>query len=365
MVFRAKLYTVCTVICLGNGEESLELRLNDFDYELPEELIAQKPMEKRDESRLLVYHRDTRLIEHRIFKDITEYLKPGDCLVLNDTRVIPARLLGEKAGTGGRMEFVLLSRVEGDTWRVLVKPGKRAKVGNSFVFGNGLLKAEVISVTEEGGRLVRFYYRGIFEEILDKVGMMPLPPYIHEKLKDKERYQTVYAIHQGSVAAPTAGLHFTPELLDKIRDMGVITAKITLHVGIGTFRPVKAEDITAHKMHEEIFEITREAADTINKAKEAGGRIIAIGTTTTRTLESTADNSGRISHGHGGTSIFIYPGYRFRATDALITNFHLPKSTLIMLISALAGREEVLEVYREAVRKGYRFFSFGDAMLIL
>jgi len=341
------------------------LELKDFDYELPEELIAQTPLEKRDESRLLVYNRDTGLIEHKIFKDITEYLRPGDCLVLNDTRVIPARLLGEKEGTGGRMEFVLLSRVEGDIWRVMVKPGKRAKTGSFFVFGSGLLRAEVLSITEEGGRLVRFHYQGIFEEVLDKAGIMPLPPYIHEELKDRERYQTVYAMHQGSAAAPTAGLHFTPELLDRIRGMGVITVKVTLHVGIGTFRPVKTENILEHKMHEEVYEITREAADAINRAKEAGGRIIAVGTTTTRTLESSVDSSGRIVPGHGATDIFIYPGYRFKAIDALITNFHLPKSTLIMLVSALAGREEVLKAYGEAVREGYRFFSFGDAMFIL
>jgi len=340
------------------------LKVSDFDYELPEELIAQTPLEKRDESRLLVYHRNSKKIEHRVFKEIGEYLNPGDCLVINDTKVLPARLLGHKEETGGKMEFVLLNREKEDTWRVLVKPGRRAQIGTRFVFGDGLLKAEVLSVTEEGGRIVRFFYDGIFEEVLDRVGIMPLPPYIHEELKDKNRYQTVYARYEGSAAAPTAGLHFTPELLKQLEDKGVIIARVTLHVGLGTFRPVKAENVQEHKMHKEVYEVSRAAADLINGARQAGKRIIAVGTTSLRTLESVADDNGVIHPGKGETGIFIYPGYRFKAIDALITNFHLPKSTLLMLISALAGREEILKVYEEAIAERYRFFSFGDAMFI-
>ncbi|HHY82330.1 MAG TPA: tRNA preQ1(34) S-adenosylmethionine ribosyltransferase-isomerase QueA [Clostridiales bacterium] len=340
------------------------MKVSDFDYELPEELIAQTPLEKRDESRLLVYHRKSKVIEHRVFKEIGEYLYPGDCLVINDTKVIPARLLGNREDTGGKIEFVLLNREEGDTWRVLVKPGRRAQIGTRFVFGDGLLKAEVLSKTEEGGRIVRFFFDGVFEEVLDRVGIMPLPPYIHEELKDKNRYQTVYARYEGSAAAPTAGLHFTPELLKQLEDKGVIIARVTLHVGLGTFRPVKAENIEEHKMHEEVYDVSQEAADCINGARKAGNRIIAVGTTSLRTLESIADESGVIHSGKGETGIFIYPGYRFKVTDALITNFHLPKSTLLMLVSALAGREEILKVYEEAISERYRFFSFGDAMFI-
>ncbi len=340
------------------------MKASDFDYELPEDLIAQSPLDKRDASRLLVYHRDNKRIEHRIFKDILAYLNPGDCLVLNNTRVMPARLLGENEATGGQMEFVLLSRVDGDVWRVLVRPGKKARIGGFFVFGAGLLRAEVLSTTEEGGRLVRFFYTGVFEEVLDRVGIMPLPPYIHEELKDKERYQTVYAVHQGSAAAPTAGLHFTPELLKALKDKGIEIAYLTLHVGIGTFRPVKVENVEEHRMHEEVYEVPVEAAQTINRTKAEGGRVIAVGTTSARTLESVVDAFGQIHSGSGETGIFIYPGYHYQVVDALITNFHLPKSTLMMLVSALAGREEILGVYREAVLQRYRFFSFGDAMLI-
>ena len=341
------------------------MKVSDFDYELPEELIAQTPLDKRDESRLLVYHRATKTMEHRVFRDIAEYLNSGDCLVINDTKVIPARLLGEREDTGGKMEFVLLRREEGDTWRVLVKPGKRAHIGTRFVFGNGLLKAEVLSVTEEGGRIVRFFYEGVFEEVLDQVGLMPLPPYIHEELKDKDRYQTVYAKYKGSAAAPTAGLHFTPELLERLTDKDVVIARITLHVGIGTFRPVKVEDVQDHIMHKEVYQVTEQAAMQINAAKASGKRIISVGTTSLRTLESVADGNGAVHAGSGETGIFIYPGYRFKIVDALITNFHLPKSTLLMLVSALAGREEMLAVYREAISLRYRFFSFGDAMFII
>ena len=344
--------------------EKPALKVSDFDYELPKELIAQSPSEKRDESRLLVYHRFTKKTEHRIFRDIVDYLNPGDCLVINDTKVLPARLLGKKEDTGGKMEFVLLRRESEDTWRVLVKPGKRARIGTKFVFGDGLLKAEVLSETEEGGRLVRFFYDGVFEEILDKVGVMPLPPYIHKKLKDPNRYQTVYAKQEGSAAAPTAGLHFTPELLDRLQEKGIVIARITLHVGIGTFRPVKVDNVRDHKMHREVYEVTEAAARQINAAKASGKRAVSVGTTSLRTLESVADENGVVHSGRGETGIFIYPGYRFRIIDALITNFHLPKSTLLMLVSALAGREEMLAVYREAISLRYRFFSFGDAMFI-
>jgi len=340
------------------------LKVTDFDYELPEELIAQTPLEKRDESKLLVFHRKSKQIEHRLFRDIKEYLYPGDCLVINDTKVLPARLIGQREDTGGKMEFVLLRREKQDTWRVLVKPGKRAQIGTRFMFGNGLLKAEVLSVTEEGGRIVRFFFEGIFEEVLDKVGLMPLPPYIHKELLDKNRYQTVYARYKGSAAAPTAGLHFTPELLKQVEEKGVQIASVTLHVGLGTFRPVKVDDIQKHVMHKEVYEVSPEAAQIINDAKKAGNRIIAVGTTSLRTLESVADHNGFVKSGKGETGIFIYPGYQMKAVDALITNFHLPKSTLLMLVCALAGREEILNVYREAIARQYRFFSFGDAMFI-
>lgn len=340
------------------------MKVSDFDYSLPEELIAQRPIDKRDESRLLVYNKADGSIEHRVFKDIAEYLHEGDCLVLNDTKVIPARLLGKKEDTGGSMEFVLLGRQNDDVWRVLVRPGRRAQIGTRFVFADGLLRAEVLDKTEEGGRLVRFFYDGVFEEVLDKAGIMPLPPYIHEELKDRDRYQTVYARHSGSAAAPTAGLHFTPELLQKITRSGVKVAKVTLHVGIGTFRPVKTENLEDHIMHEEVYNVDASAADIINRTKEAGGRVIAVGTTSLRTIESIADTRGYIKPCTGSTDIFIYPGYKFKVTDALITNFHLPKSTLLMLVSALAGREEILRIYSEAIEKRYRFFSFGDAMFI-
>lgn len=340
------------------------MKVSDFDYELPEELIAQTPLDKRDESRLLVYHRNTKAVEHCIFRNIEDFLLPGDCLVVNDTKVIPARLLGYREDTGGRMEFVLLSRENDDTWRVLVKPGRRAKIGSRFLFGDGLLKAEVLDKTEEGGRIVRFFFDGVFEEVLDQAGIMPLPPYIHEELKDKNRYQTVYARHSGSAAAPTAGLHFTPELLKRLKEKGVNFAKVTLHVGLGTFRPVKVENIQEHIMHKEKFEVSREAAEVINEAKRSGKRIIAVGTTSLRTLESISDDNGMIHAGSGETGIFIYPGYRFKVVDALITNFHLPRSTLLMLVSAMTGREEILQVYQEAIARRYRFFSFGDAMFI-
>lgn len=340
------------------------MKVSDFDYQLPEELIAQTPLEKRDESRLLVYHRLSKKTEHRVFKDIVHYLNPGDCLVINDTKVLPARLLGEREGTGGKMEFVLLQRETDNTWRVLVKPGRRAHIGARFTFGNGLLKAEVLKATEEGGRIVRFFFDGVFEEVLDKVGIMPLPPYIHEELKDKNRYQTVYAKYEGSAAAPTAGLHFTPELLQRLEEKGVEIARVTLHVGLGTFRPVKVDNILEHTMHKEVYEVTEKAAKQINQAKASGKRVIAVGTTSLRTLESVADEYGVVHAEKGETGIFIYPGYRFKVIDALITNFHLPKSTLLMLVSALAGREEILRVYREAIALRYRFFSFGDAMFI-
>ncbi|HZK33983.1 MAG TPA: tRNA preQ1(34) S-adenosylmethionine ribosyltransferase-isomerase QueA [Bacillota bacterium] len=340
------------------------MKVSDFNYRLPEELIGQTPIEKRDESRLLVYDKSKRKPEHKVFKDISQYLRKGDCLVINDTKVIPARLLGKRENTGGAMEFVLLSSIEKNMWRVLVKPGKRARIGTRFVFANGDLRAEIISKTQEGGRIVRFYYDGIFEELLDRAGIMPLPPYIHAELKDKNRYQTVYAQHDGSAAAPTAGLHFTPDLLKQIEAMGVNVAKITLHVGIGTFRPVKTESLEEHKMHEEAYQVDQRAADIINNTRKRGSRVIAVGTTSLRTIESVADDRGYVRAGSGVTDIFIYPGYRFKATDALITNFHLPKSTLLMLVSALVGREEIQKIYKEAIDKGYSFFSFGDAMFL-
>jgi len=342
------------------------LKVEDFDYYLPEELIAQSPAEKRDESRLLVYHRDTGKIEHRIFRDVIEYLNKGDCLVINDTRVIPARLLGRRADTGGKIEFVLLHQMDDKRWEVLVKPGRRAQIGAVFVFGNGLLEATVLDRTPEGGRIVEFQYEGLFNEVLDKVGIVPLPPYIRKQIDDPERYQTVYAKHRGSVAAPTAGLHFTIPLLEKIQASGVNIVRVTLHVGLGTFRPVKESNVEQHRMHEEYYRISEEAARAVNETKERGGRVIAVGTTSTRALESSADDSGRVHPTERGcTDLFIYPGYEFKAVDALITNFHLPKSTLLMLVSAMCSREEILRVYQEAIKERYRFFSFGDAMMIL
>ncbi len=338
---------------------------SDFYFELPPELIAQEPLRDRSASRLLVLNKDTGETEHHVFRDILSYLNPGDALVLNDTKVIPARLLGHKADTGAAVEVLLLKRRDKDIWETLVKPGKKCRAGARLVFGEGLLSGEVLETVEEGNRLIRFSYDGIFEEVLDKLGEMPLPPYITHKLRDRERYQTVYARYEGSAAAPTAGLHFTEELLKKIEDKGVRIVYVTLHVGLGTFRPVKAENILEHHMHSEYYRVTEEAADTVNCVKAAGGRIFCVGTTSCRTLESAADESGKLRAGCGNTDIFIYPGYRFKVLDALITNFHLPESTLVMLVSALAGRERVLAAYREAVREKYRFFSFGDAMLIL
>lgn len=341
-----------------------ELKKSDFYFELPQELIAQDPLEDRSASRLLVLNKDTGAVEHRHFKEITNYLRPGDCLVLNNTKVIPARLMGIKEDTGAAIEVLLLKRRENDIWETLVRPGKKARPGTKIVFGKGALTAEVLEVVEEGNRLIRFSYEGIFEEVLDRLGETPLPPYITHKLQDKNRYQTVYAKYEGSAAAPTAGLHFTEKLLEEIRAMGVKTVFVTLHVGLGTFRPVKAENLSDHHMHSEHYEITQETADVINRTKENGGRIICVGTTSCRTVESAADENGRVQAGCGDTDIFIYPGYRFRVLDCLITNFHLPESTLVMLVSALAGRENVLAAYREAVEKEYRFFSFGDAMFI-
>ncbi len=339
--------------------------LKEFDYYLPEELIAQHPLEKRDMSRLMVLDRESGEINHKLFKDVVDYFSEGDCLVLNNTRVIPARLLGEKEGSGGKIEFVLLNRVSGDNWEVILRPGKKAKPGARFIFGNGELKAEILEVLEEGNRLVRFIYEGVFEEILDKVGVMPLPPYITEKLEDPERYQTVYAKYNGSAAAPTAGLHFTQELLQTLKSKGVTIAYVMLHVGLGTFRPVKVEDITQHKMHSEYYSIGQEACDAINTAKKDGKKVVAVGTTSCRVLETVGNNNeGKLIPTDGWTDIFIYPGYSFKIVDRLITNFHLPESTLIMLVSSLAGREKVLNAYEVAVRERYRFFSFGDAMFI-
>ena len=341
------------------------MKTSDFDYNLPEELIAQTPIEPRDHSRMLVYNRADQSIQHLHFYDLPRFLKKGDVLVVNETKVIPARLLGEKEGTGVPVEILLLKRLERDVWEGLVRPGRRLKPGTFCSFGNGLLRAEIIESTEDGGRKVRFHYSGVFEEILDQLGQMPLPPYIHEKLENKGRYQTVYAKQEGSAAAPTAGLHFTPELMDKIRDMGVEIIPVLLHVGLGTFRPVKAEDLSDHHMHVEHYEVTEEAARKINEARKNGGRCICVGTTSVRTLESASGEDDQVRAESGDTGIFITPGYRFHAVDSLITNFHLPQSTLLMLISALMGREEALRVYEEAVRERYRFFSFGDAMLIL
>lgn len=340
------------------------MKTSDFYYDLPEELIAQDPLEDRSSSRLLVLNKKTGEREHRVFKDIIEYLKPGDCLVINDTKVIPARLIGERVGTGAKIEVLLLKRKENDVWETLVKPGRKMKVGAQVSFGNGLLLGEVIDVVEEGNRLIQFHYEGIFEEVLDQLGQMPLPPYITHQLQDRNRYNTVYATHEGSAAAPTAGLHFTPELLEEIQKKGVEIARVTLHVGLGTFRPVKVEDVTEHHMHSEFYQIEEEAAEKINRAKENGGRVICVGTTSCRTIESAADENGYLKACSGWTEIFIYPGYQFKVLDNLITNFHLPESTLIMLVSALAGREHVLHAYETAVEMKYRFFSFGDAMFI-
>ncbi len=341
------------------------MNTSDFMYDLPERLIAQTPVEPRDSSRLMVCRREGGQVEHRIFHDVTEYLNAGDVLVINETRVIPARLYGVKEDTGGAIEFLLLKRHDINTWQVILKPGRRAKPGARFAFGEGRLRAEVLSVDEGGMRTVRFEYDGVFEEILDELGEMPLPPYIHERLEDRERYQTVYAREEGSAAAPTAGLHFTPELLERIRQKGIDIVPVLLHVGLGTFRPVKEEHIEDHEMHTEHWEITPESASRINAARANGGRIVCVGTTSVRTLESASTDDGVVHAGSGDTGIFIYPGYHYKAVDALITNFHLPGSTLLMLVSAFMGREHALAVYKEAVEKEYRFFSFGDAMLII
>lgn len=340
------------------------MELKEFYYDLPEELIAQVPIKKRDESRLMVLDRKKQTIEHKVFKDILDYLQPGDCLVRNNTKVIPARIYGKKE-TGANVEFLLLNNIEGDIWESIVRPGNKLHVGTKVTFGDGKLNAEILEVMEGGTRKVKFTYNGIFNEILDEIGMMPLPPYIHEELKEKDRYQTVYAKYQGSAAAPTAGLHFTEELLEKIREKGVEIANVTLHVGIGTFRPVKVDKIEEHHMHSEHYYIKKEDVEKINNTKKNGGRIISVGTTSCRVLESIADENGFVKEVEGDTSIFIYPGYKFKCIDGLITNFHLPESTLLMLVSALAGKDYIMNAYNEAVKERYRFFSFGDAMLIL
>ena len=339
--------------------------VKDFYYDLPQELIAQDPLEDRSSSRLLVLNKETGEMEHTDFKHIINYLNPEDCLVLNNTKVIPARLFGEKEGTQAKIEILLLKRKENDIWETLVKPGKKAKPGTKIIFGQGLLVGEVLEVVEDGNRLIQFSYEGIFEEILDQLGQMPLPPYITHQLKDKNRYQTVYAKYDGSAAAPTAGLHFTPELLEQIKEKGIRIAEVTLHVGLGTFRPVKVENVQDHHMHSEFYMVTQEAADIINETKKKGGRVICVGTTSCRTIESAAAEDGTLRECSGWTDIFIYPGYQFKVLDALITNFHLPESTLVMLVSALAGREHIMHAYETAVKEKYRFFSFGDAMLIL
>lgn len=341
-----------------------EMEKKDFYYELPKKLIAQHPIKNREESRLMVLDKKSEKIEHRYFKNIVDYLNKGDCVVLNDTRVIPARIFGNREGKKEKIEFLLLKRIENNRWETLVKPGKKAKPGNHIIFGEGQLKGEILSIEEGGTRVIEFKYEGVFEEILDELGEMPLPPYIKEKLEDRERYQTVYSEKKGSAAAPTAGLHFTKELLQQIENKGVNIVYITLHVGLGTFRPVKVEDIENHHMHEEYFELSKEAADIINKTKENCGKIISVGTTSTRTLESIANDDGKVIEEKGWTDIFIYPGYKFKVVDSLITNFHLPESTLIMLVSAFTGREKILNTYNIAVEERYRFFSFGDAMLI-
>ena len=341
------------------------MKTSDFYYDLPKELIAQDPLEDRSASRLMHLNKETGEYEHGHFRDILKYLKPGDCLVINDTKVIPARLYGSKVGTDAAIEILLLKRRENDIWETLVKPGKKCKVGTVISFGDGILTGEVVDIVDEGNRLIQFHYDGIFEEILDQLGEMPLPPYITHKLQDKNRYQTVYAKHEGSAAAPTAGLHFTKELLQQVQDAGVKIAHVTLHVGLGTFRPVKVEDVTQHHMHSEFYVVEEDQAKLINDTKAAGGRVIAVGTTSCRTLESATGEDGILKVGSGWTEIFIYPGYRFKMIDGLITNFHLPESTLVMLVSALAGKEHIMAAYEEAVREKYRFFSFGDAMLIL
>ncbi len=341
------------------------MKTSDFYFDLPQELIAQDPLEDRSSSRLLVLDKESGKTQHRIFRDIIEYLNPGDCLVVNNTKVIPARLYGSKIGTDAKIEVLLLKRRENNVWETLVKPGKKCRVGARISFGEGLLIGEVIDVVDEGNRLIRFEYEGIFEEILDKLGQMPLPPYIHHQLKDKNRYQTVYAKHDGSAAAPTAGLHFTPELLEEIKKKGVHIAHVTLHVGLGTFRPVKVEDVTDHHMHSEFYIVEPEQAELINRVKKEGGKIVAVGTTSCRTLESATDENGILKAGSGWTDIFIYPGYSFKMIDRLITNFHLPESTLMMLVSALAGKDKIMAAYEEAVKERYRFFSFGDAMFIM
>ncbi len=340
------------------------MKVSDFNFDLPEELIAQHPLEKRDASRLMVLDKNTGVIEHKSFHDVIEYLNEGDTLVLNNTRVMPARLIGEKEGTGGKIEFLLLKRIEGDKWECLAKPGKRAKIGQTFTFGEGKLKCKVIDIIEEGNRIIEFSYEGIFEQVLDELGEMPLPPYITEKLDDRERYQTVYSKEKGSAAAPTAGLHFTNELLEEIKSKGINIAYLTLHVGLGTFRPVKVDDINEHIMHSEYYHLDKENADIINETKKRGNKIIAVGTTSTRTLETIGDENGFVREQSGWTDIFIYPGYKYRVIDELITNFHLPESTLIMLVSALAGKENVMNAYNTAVKERYRFFSFGDSMII-
>ena len=351
-------------IILEYRKKAMELLKSDFYFNLPEELIAQDPLEDRSSSRLMFLDKKTGEIEHHVFRDITDFLNPGDCLVLNNTKVIPARLWGKKAETGASIEVLLLKRKENDIWETLVKPGKKAKVGTKISFGDGLLVGEVVDIVVEGNRLIHFEYQGIFEEVLDQLGQMPLPPYITPQLQDKNRYQTVYAKHTGSAAAPTAGLHFTPELLQKIKEKGVDIAPVTLHVGLGTFRPVKVENILEHHMHSEFYQISAESAEKINRAKENGKRVICVGTTSCRTVESAADENGRMRETSGWTEIFIYPGYKFKVLDCLITNFHLPESTLVMLVSALAGRENVLHAYDEAIKERYRFFSFGDAMML-
>ena len=340
------------------------MKVSDFDFYLPEELIAQHPLEKRDSSRLMVLDKKTGEIEHKHFHDIIDYLNEGDTIVLNNTRVMPARLIGEKVETGGKIEFLLLKRLEGDKWECLAKPGKRAKIGQKFTFGEGKLTCTVVDIVEEGNRIIEFSYEGIFEEVLDQLGEMPLPPYITEKLEDKERYQTVYSKEKGSAAAPTAGLHFTEDLLSKIKAKGVNIAYLTLHVGLGTFRPVKVEDINDHTMHSEYYHLDKENADLINETKKRGNKVISVGTTSTRTLETISDENGFVREQSGWTDIFIYPGYKYKVVDNLITNFHLPESTLIMLVSALAGKENVMNAYKEAVNEKYRFFSFGDSMFI-
>lgn len=341
------------------------MKLSDFDFQLPEELIAQEPVEKRDQSRLMVVHRDSGTIEHKTFREIIEYLRPGDVLVMNESKVLPARIFGTRTSTGAKIELLLLRQVAPNRWEALVKPGKKARTGDILDFGNGLMTGSILDHTDVGGRIIEFSYREPFLQVLERIGTMPLPPYIKKPLADQQRYQTVYARQEGSAAAPTAGLHFTRELLEEIRAKGVKTVTVLLHVGLGTFRPVQVEDITRHSMHQEYFEITPQAAEEINRAKNRGGRVIAVGTTSVRSLETSCDENGQVLPGSGMTGIFIYPGYKFKVIDGLITNFHLPKSTLLMLVSALAGREKILAAYRLAVQEKYRFFSFGDAMFII